>query len=56
LFDEKGAKAMANLRYLKDVTTLQLDTEKCIGCKKCTEGYFQLICQILKFTIQNFQL
>jgi NAD-dependent dihydropyrimidine dehydrogenase PreA subunit len=28
---------MANLRYLEDVTTLQLDTEKCIGCKKCTE-------------------
>ena len=28
---------MANLRYLKNVTTLQLDTEKCIGCKKCTE-------------------
>ena len=28
---------MANLRYLKDVTTLQLDSEKCTGCGKCTE-------------------
>ena len=28
---------MANLRYLKNVTTLQLDTEKCTGCGRCTE-------------------
>jgi NAD-dependent dihydropyrimidine dehydrogenase PreA subunit len=25
------------LKYLKDVTTLALDTDKCIGCRKCTE-------------------
>ena len=23
-------------RYLRDVTTLSLDTEKCIGCGRCT--------------------
>lgn len=28
---------MANIRYLKNVTTLQLDTEKCTGCGRCTE-------------------
>jgi NAD-dependent dihydropyrimidine dehydrogenase PreA subunit len=28
---------MGNLRYLKNVTTLQLDTEKCTGCGRCTE-------------------
>jgi NAD-dependent dihydropyrimidine dehydrogenase PreA subunit len=37
---------MANLRYLKNVTTLQLDTEKCTGCKRCTQvcphGVFML--------------
>lgn len=25
------------LKYLKDVTTLKLITEKCTGCGKCTE-------------------
>lgn len=24
-------------RYLKNVTTLVYDAEKCVGCKKCTE-------------------
>jgi len=28
---------MFGLRYLKNVTTLQLDTEKCNGCKKCLQ-------------------
>jgi NAD-dependent dihydropyrimidine dehydrogenase PreA subunit len=28
---------MANLRYFKNVTTLQLDTEKCTGCGRCIE-------------------
>ena len=26
---------MKNFRYLKNVTTLQLDAEKCIGCGMC---------------------
>jgi len=34
-------------RYLKDVTTLTLDTDKCIGCGRCTEvcphGVFELV-------------
>lgn len=28
---------MAKMRYLKNVTTLQLNTEKCIGCGRCIE-------------------
>ena len=28
---------MKNFRYLKGVATLQLDEDKCIGCKMCTE-------------------
>lgn len=28
---------MAEFRYLKNVVTLKLDTEKCIGCKLCTQ-------------------
>ena len=28
---------MRDLVYLENVVTLQLDTEKCIGCGKCTE-------------------
>jgi len=28
---------MFRLRYLKNVSTLKLDSEKCIGCKKCTQ-------------------
>ena len=30
---------MAKMRYLKNVTTLQLDAEKCIGCRKCTQVF-----------------
>lgn len=26
-----------NHKYLRNVATLNLITEKCIGCKKCTE-------------------
>ena len=33
-------------RYLKDVTTLAFDAEKCIGCGRCTEvcphGVFEI--------------
>ena len=39
---------MANLRYLKDVTTLKLDTEKCTGCGRCTE-----VCPHGVFIIEN---
>lgn len=28
---------MSSLRYLENVVTLALQTEKCIGCGKCTE-------------------
>ena len=28
---------MAKLQYLKNVVTLNLDVEKCVGCKKCVE-------------------
>ncbi len=28
---------MGKLRYLRNVVTLELDTEKCIGCWRCTE-------------------
>ena len=28
---------MGKLIYLKNVTTLELDPEKCIGCGRCTE-------------------
>jgi len=28
---------MAKLQYLTDVVTLELDAEKCVGCKRCTE-------------------
>ena len=35
------------LRYLKDVTTLTFDSEKCIGCGRCVEvcphGVFDII-------------
>ncbi len=27
---------MFGLKYLKDVTTLRLDSEKCTGCRMCT--------------------
>jgi len=28
---------MGKLQYLKNVVTLELDVEKCIGCERCTE-------------------
>lgn len=28
---------MARLQYLKNVVTLELDTNKCIGCARCTD-------------------
>jgi len=28
---------MKNLRYLPDVTTLKLNSDKCIGCGECTK-------------------
>jgi len=28
---------MARFRYLKNVVTLNLDTDKCIGCRRCAE-------------------
>jgi NAD-dependent dihydropyrimidine dehydrogenase PreA subunit len=28
---------MGRLQYLTDVVTLELDAEKCVGCKRCTE-------------------
>lgn len=28
---------MNSFRYLKNVATLELDTQKCIGCRMCTE-------------------
>ena len=28
---------MAELRYLKDVATLNLDTQECVGCGRCSE-------------------
>ncbi len=37
---------MKSLRYIKDVVTIKLDQELCVGCGKCTEvcphGVFQL--------------
>ena len=28
---------MGELRYLKNVATLKLDTEKCVGCRMCVQ-------------------
>jgi ferredoxin len=39
---------MINMRYLKNVTTLQLDCEKCIGCGRCAE-----VCPHSVFVIDN---
>ncbi len=39
---------MAKMRYLKNVTTLQLDAEKCTGCRRCTE-----VCPHGVFVIDN---
>jgi NAD-dependent dihydropyrimidine dehydrogenase PreA subunit len=34
---KNGLKKMNHLIYFKDVTTLQLDIKKCIGCGMCTQ-------------------
>ena len=38
---------MKDFRYLEDVTTLMLDTEKCMGCKQCIKvcphGVFRVL-------------
>ncbi len=39
---------MSSLRYLENVVTLQLDTEKCIGCGMCT-----VVCPHGVFTIEE---
>ncbi|MCK4752564.1 MAG: 4Fe-4S binding protein [Planctomycetes bacterium] len=39
---------MAKLRYLKNVITLELDIEKCIGCGRCAE-----VCPHTVFEIEN---
>ena len=39
---------MFGLRYLKDVTSLTLDEEKCIGCRMCTE-----VCPHAVFTMRD---
>ena len=39
---------MPELRYLTNVVTLELDVEKCIGCRMCTE-----VCPHGVFTIEN---
>lgn len=39
---------MKNLIYLKNVTTLQLDEEKCIGCGMCA-----IVCPHAVFSINN---
>jgi len=39
---------MANLVYLKDVVTLELDREKCIGCGMCL-----IVCPHAVFSMNN---
>ena len=39
---------MSQLRYLKNVVTLSLDAEKCVGCGLCT-----VVCPHGVFEIQN---
>lgn len=39
---------MMKLRYLPDVTTLELDVDKCIGCGMCAE-----VCPHEVFAIEN---
>lgn len=38
---------MKDFRYLEDVTTLKLNSDKCIGCRACTivcpHGVFEMI-------------
>jgi len=39
---------MSHLRYLKDVATLKLDTEKCTGCRMC-----ETVCPHGVFMMEN---
>jgi len=39
---------MKSIRYLKNVTTLELDTEACIGCRMC-----ETVCPHRVFTVQQ---
>ena len=39
---------MNGMQYLKDVTTLSLDAEKCSGCGMCTE-----VCPHAVFVVEN---
>jgi NAD-dependent dihydropyrimidine dehydrogenase PreA subunit len=39
---------MRSLRYLRQVTTLHLDADRCIGCGRCTE-----VCPHAVFTVRE---
>ena len=39
---------MSNLRYLSNIVTLELDTDICVGCKRCVE-----VCPHGVFVIEN---
>ncbi len=39
---------MKNLVYIKNVTTLKLDTDKCTGCRMCIN-----VCPHAVFTLEN---
>ncbi len=39
---------MQSFRYLNNVTTLQLDVEKCIGCGMC-----EIVCPHTVFKVEN---
>jgi ferredoxin len=45
---QKGVFTMGQLAYLKDVVTLELDIEKCIGCGMC-----MLVCPQAVFHLDN---
>ena len=39
---------MATLRYLRDVVTLKLDHQRCIGCRRCID-----VCPHAVFQLEN---